>query len=97
MTYLILFAFVFKDLFLIMQNGNAEILRLLDSSSSQSGNFLLNVSPDREGTKPIEQIEILNQVGKWMEINGRAIYGAGPSPVELTFDGEPKGTEPAYR
>jgi alpha-L-fucosidase len=58
-----------------------EIIRLLASASSQKGNFLLNVSPDGEGIIPIEQIEILNSVGKWMQINGKAVYGAGPSPV----------------
>ena len=58
-----------------------ELLRLLASCASQKGNFLLNVSPDGDGTIPIEQIEILNGIGKWMKINGKAIYGAGPSPV----------------
>ncbi|MEK7718474.1 MAG: alpha-L-fucosidase [Bacteroidota bacterium] len=58
-----------------------EIVRLLASCASQSGNFLLNVSPDGEGAIPIEQVEILNAMGKWMEVNGKAIYGAGPSPI----------------
>ncbi len=58
-----------------------EILRLLASCASQNGNFLLNISPDAEGKIPVEQIEILNKVGKWMATNGEAIYGAGPSPV----------------
>ncbi|MDP2336993.1 MAG: alpha-L-fucosidase [Bacteroidota bacterium] len=59
----------------------AEILRLLASCASQSGNFLLNVSPDGDGTIPPEQAEILKNIGKWMKLNGKAIYGAGPSPV----------------
>ena len=58
-----------------------ELLRLLASCSSQSGNFLLNVSPDGEGVIPVEQAEILSNMGKWMKINGKALYGAGPSPV----------------
>lgn len=58
-----------------------EILRLLASCASQSGNFLLNVSPDGDGVFPPEQTEILNNLGKWMQVNGKAIYGAGPSPV----------------
>ena len=58
-----------------------EILRLLASCSSQSGNFLLNVSPDGEGVIPVEQAEILSNIGKWMKVNGKAVYGAGPSPV----------------
>lgn len=58
-----------------------EILRLLASCSSQNGNFLLNVSPDGEGVIPIEQAEILSNIGKWMKVNGKAVYGAGPSPI----------------
>jgi len=58
-----------------------EILRLLGSCASQNGNFLLNVSPDADGKIPVEQVEILNKVGKWMQANGEAIYSAGPSPV----------------
>jgi len=58
-----------------------EILRLLASCSSQNGNFLLNVSPDGDGVIPIEQAEILGNIGKWMKVNGKALYGAGPSPV----------------
>lgn len=58
-----------------------EILRLLAACTSQSGNFLLNVSPDGDGTVPSEQLEILNNMGKWMEVNGKAVYGGGPSPI----------------
>ncbi len=58
-----------------------ELLRLLVSCASQKGNFLLNVSPDGDGILPIEQAEILGNIGKWMKVNGMAIYGAGPSPI----------------
>jgi alpha-L-fucosidase len=59
----------------------SEILRLIAACASQSGNFLLNVSPDGEGTIPVEQLDILDKIGKWMKVNGKAIYGAGPSPI----------------
>lgn len=58
-----------------------ELLRLLVSCTSQKGNFLLNVSPDGEGTLPREQLENLENIGKWMKRNGKGIYGAGPSPI----------------
>ena len=58
-----------------------EILRLLASCASQKGNFLLNVAPDPDGRFPIEAIENLRRIGHWMRVNGKAIYGAGPSPV----------------
>lgn len=60
-----------------------EILRLLASCSSQKGNFLLNVSPDGNGAIPAEQVEILQNIGKWMQTNGKAIYGAGPAPFPV--------------
>ena len=58
-----------------------EIIRLLASCASQSGNFLLNVSPDGNGKIPAEQVDTLEQVGQWLQLHGAAIYGAGPSPV----------------
>ncbi len=58
-----------------------EILRLLASCASQSGNFLLNVAPDADGRFPIEAVERLRSIGQWMRVNGKGIYGAGPSPV----------------
>ncbi|NLP11793.1 alpha-L-fucosidase [bacterium] len=58
-----------------------EVLRMLASCTSQNGNLLLNVSPDANGRIPVEQVEILRQVGRWMQLHGRAIYGARPSPV----------------
>ncbi len=58
-----------------------EVLRMLASCASQNGNLLLNVSPDANGHIPVEQVEILRQVGRWMQLHGRAIYGARSSPV----------------
>jgi alpha-L-fucosidase len=58
-----------------------ELLRLLASCASQGGNFLLNVGPDAEGRFPVEAVERLRSIGQWMRVNGKAIYGARPSPV----------------
>ena len=41
----------------------------------------MNVSPDGDGVIPVEQAEILSSIGKWMKVNGKAVYGAGPSPI----------------
>jgi len=59
----------------------SEIIRLLASCASQQGNFLLNVSPDGNGTIPREQVNVLKKVGTWMNRHSAAIYGAGPSPI----------------
>jgi len=58
-----------------------ELLRLLGSCASQGGNFLLNVGPEADGRIDIDSVERLRSIGRWMRTNGKAIYGAGPSPV----------------
>ncbi|HPA45752.1 MAG TPA: alpha-L-fucosidase [bacterium] len=58
-----------------------EIIRLLTTCVDGGGNLLLNVGPDGEGEFPIESVETLRHVGRWMRANGKAIYGAGPSPI----------------
>jgi len=47
---------------------------------SKGGNFLLNVGPKGNGEFPEESIDILNQIGSWIEVNGEAIYGTSASP-----------------
>ncbi|MBI5091157.1 MAG: alpha-L-fucosidase [Candidatus Hydrogenedentes bacterium] len=60
----------------------AELIRVLVSCASQGGNLLLNVSPDREGTIPREQVDRLREMGQWMTVNGSSIYGAVKSPID---------------
>ncbi len=45
---------------------------------SKNGNLLLNVGPKSDGTIPKEQVELLLEIGKWLKINGEAIYGTRP-------------------
>lgn len=55
---------------------SSEILiqNLIDIAS-KGGNFLLNVGPTGEGVFPAESTERLKDMGKWLEVNGEAIYG----------------------
>jgi alpha-L-fucosidase len=48
---------------------------------SKGGNFLLNIGPQADGTIPQESVERLLEVGRWLEVNGEAIYGASASPI----------------
>ena len=41
---------------------------------AKGGNYLLNVGPTGEGLIPQESIDRLLEMGKWLEINGEAIY-----------------------
>ena len=58
---------------------------------SKGGNYLLNVGPTAEGLIPQPSQDILRTVGKWLQVNGEAVYGAGPTPF-----GEELG-EPSVR
>ena len=64
-----------------------EILRNLSDISSKGGNFLLNVGPTAEGEIPQASIDRLKEVGRWMAINGEAIYAtqAGPFQKRLSW------------
>lgn len=40
-----------------------------------NGNLLLNIGPKADGTIPEKDASILREIGKWLKINGEAIYG----------------------
>ncbi|MGA9326011.1 MAG: alpha-L-fucosidase [Salegentibacter sp.] len=52
-----------------------EIIDLLADIVSKNGALLLNVSPRADGVIPVNQKEILNEIGNWLQTNGEAIYG----------------------
>ena len=47
---------------------------------SKGGNYLLNVGPMADGVIPQPSQDVLRVVGTWLEANGEAVYGAGPTP-----------------
>jgi len=48
---------------------------------AHGGGMTLNVGPNADGTIPLIQQERLRSLGKWLEINGEAIYGSRPYEI----------------
>ncbi len=45
---------------------------------SKNGNLLLNIGPRSDGTITDEETQVLLGTGKWLDVNGEAIYGTRP-------------------
>src|SRR6478735_986922 len=45
---------------------------------SKNGNLLINIGPKPDGTITDQETEVLLGTGKWLDINGEAIYGTRP-------------------
>lgn len=57
-----------------------ELIRMLVDIASKGGNYLLNVGPQANGEFPPESVQRLEEIGRWMAVNGAAIYGTQASP-----------------
>lgn len=55
-----------------------QIVHDLIDIVSKNGNLLLNIGPRADGTITDEQKDVLLSIGKWLKVNGEAIYGTRP-------------------
>lgn len=66
--------------------SSKELIKLFIKIVSENGNLLLVISPDGSGRLPDIQKDRMLDLGKYLKVNGEAIYGT--RPWERTHDGE---------
>ncbi|MBK8060159.1 MAG: alpha-L-fucosidase [Gemmatimonadetes bacterium] len=60
----------------------AKLIGLLIETASKGGNLLLNIGPMGDGRVPQPSVDGLSAMGKWMAVNGDAIYKSTTSLVD---------------
>lgn len=80
-----------------------ELLFWLVEIVSKGGNYMLNIGPSASGEIPAESVKNLRKVGKWIKLNGEAIYDTrnwiiaheGPTNIKMngTESRQQKGFE----
>ena len=56
------------------------LLHLLVDLASKGANYLLNVGPTAKGVIPAPSVKRLAEIGRWLAVNGEAVYGSRPTP-----------------
>jgi alpha-L-fucosidase len=52
-----------------------QVIRIFVDCISMGGNLLLDIGPKEDGTIPVEQVNILKELGRWTKKHQMAIYG----------------------
>lgn len=61
--------------------STTKLIRTLINIASKGGNYLLNIGPLGDGSVPLESVDRLEAMGRWMDVNGESIYGSSASPI----------------
>ncbi|MCD7872036.1 MAG: alpha-L-fucosidase [Clostridiales bacterium] len=81
-------------------NGNrfktpAEIIRNMIEVFAKNGCYMLNVGPKANGEICEEEKSVLLEIGKWLQVNGEAVYGS--YPFEVAFSEGKKSKNGAFK
>ena len=68
--------------------GGEWIVRNLVDSVAKGGNFMVGIGPDENGCWHPKAVKDLEEAGKWLDVNGEAIYGTRPRSGVLYKEGE---------
>lgn len=64
------------------------LIRTLVDCISMGGNLLLDIGPKPDGTIPVEQTQILKDLGRWTKKHAEAIYGTAAGIAQQYFSGK---------
>ena len=63
-----------------------EVVAMLARAAANDANLLMNIGPDGSGRLPEKAVEVMAEVGKWMEKNDESIYGTQAGGIGLLKD-----------
>lgn len=64
-----------------------EVCAMVCRAAAKDSNLLMNIGPDGSGQFPAKAVEVMADVGKWMSVNGDAIYGTRGAGLVKNADG----------
>lgn len=65
-----------------------QVIGLLVRAAAGGGNLLLNIGPMADGSIPEPSVRILEEVGRWMDLHGEAIYNSDRAYMEWMPTGQ---------
>jgi len=81
----------------------AEVLYWLVEIVSKGGNYMLNIGPTAKGVVPEQSVTTLKAIGKWLAVNGEALYGtqrwkvSHEGPTNMNFKGTKHREEQGFK